>query len=165
MAAKSLCNLVVDFDPKEYRAEELPNSRMINPWLLRNGWHEHLHPYREHDEELRQLASVPADDEFPFLHEAVASYFWTATDLIKGTNEVVLQRLNSADPDKNGINNVPLHAFHQEDKTFGQYINVILCLLASLLREPEHYHMPVNAVGGYRKRPDSGPNDVLLGIV
>ncbi|KAJ7835480.1 hypothetical protein B0H13DRAFT_2424175 [Mycena leptocephala] len=144
LAAKSLCDLVVDFDPKEYRAEELPNSRMINPWLLRNGWHEHLHPYQEHDEELRQLASVPVDDEFPFLHEAVASYFWTATDLIKGTNEVVLQRLNSADPDKNGINNVPLHAFHQEDKTFRQYINVILRLLASLLREPEHYHMPVS---------------------
>jgi hypothetical protein len=103
MAAKSLCDLVVDFDPKDYRPEELPNPRMINPWLLRNGWHEHLHPYREHDEELRQLASVPADDEFPFLHEAVASYFWTATNLIKGTNEVVLQRLNSADPDKKWV--------------------------------------------------------------
>jgi hypothetical protein len=100
MVAKSLFDLVVDFDPKDFHPEELPNSRMIPPSLLRNGWHEHLHPYREHDEELRQLASVPADDKFPLLHEAVASYFWTATDLIKKTNEVVLQRLNSADPDK-----------------------------------------------------------------
>ena len=27
---------------------------------------------------------------------------------------------------------------------FGQYINVIVRLLALLLREPEHYHMPVS---------------------
>jgi hypothetical protein len=76
---------------------------MIAPWLLRNGWPEHLHPYREHDEELRQLASVPAKDKFPFLHEAVASYFWTVTDLIKKTNKMVLQRLNSADPGKKWV--------------------------------------------------------------
>ncbi|KAJ7872595.1 hypothetical protein B0H13DRAFT_2349408 [Mycena leptocephala] len=62
MAAKSLCNLVVDFDPKDYRAEELPNPRMIIPWLLRNGWAEHLHPYREHDEELIQLASLSSEE-------------------------------------------------------------------------------------------------------
>jgi hypothetical protein len=103
MVVRSLRDLVVDFDPKDFRPEELPNPRMITPWLLRNGWHEHLHPYQEHNEELRQLASVPADDEFPFLHVAVASYFWTATKLIKKTNEVVLQRLNSADPDKKWV--------------------------------------------------------------
>jgi hypothetical protein len=103
MAAKTLSDLVEDFDPKDYRAVDLPNPRMIAPWLLCNGWHEHLHPYRENDEELRQLVSLPSDEEFPILHEAVASYFWTATNLIKKTNEVVLQRLNSADPDKKWV--------------------------------------------------------------
>jgi hypothetical protein len=73
---------------------------MIAPWLVRNGWPEHLRPYRKHDEELRELASVPAEDEFPFLHDAVPSYFWKVTNLIKKTNEVVLKKLNSADPDK-----------------------------------------------------------------
>ncbi|KAJ7824705.1 hypothetical protein B0H13DRAFT_2443507 [Mycena leptocephala] len=144
MAAKSLCDLVVDFDPKDYRPEELPNPRMITPWLLRNGWAEHLHPYREHDEELRELASLPSEEEFPILQEVVAAYFWKATKLIKKTHEVVLQRLNSADPDKNGINNTPLHAFHQEDQTFAKYILIIVRLIASLLREPEHYHLPVS---------------------
>ncbi|KAJ7916710.1 hypothetical protein B0H13DRAFT_1871031 [Mycena leptocephala] len=144
MAAKSLCDLVVDFDPQDYRPEELPNPRMITPWLLHNGWAEHLHPYREHDEELRQLASLPSEEEFPILQEVVAAYFWKATKLIKKTHEVVLQRLNSADPDKNGINNTPLHAFHQEDQTFAKYILIIVRLIASLLREPEHYHLPVS---------------------
>ncbi|KAJ7922259.1 hypothetical protein B0H13DRAFT_2411755 [Mycena leptocephala] len=128
----------------DYRPEELPNPRMITPWLLRNGWAEHLHPYREHDEELRELASLPSEEEFPILQEVVAAYFWKATKLIKKTHEVVLQRLNSADPDKNGINNTPLHAFHQEDQTFAKYILIIVRLIASLLREPEHYHLPVS---------------------
>jgi hypothetical protein len=52
MTAKYLCDLVVDFDPNDQRPEELSNPRMITPWLLCNGWAEHLHPYREHDEEL-----------------------------------------------------------------------------------------------------------------
>ncbi|KAJ7021731.1 hypothetical protein C8F04DRAFT_1313341 [Mycena alexandri] len=141
--AKSLRDLVSNFDPKDYRAEELPNARMISPWLMRNGWHKHLEPYRKHDDELIRLASVPSDDEIPGLRKAVASYFTEATNLIEHTNEVVLQRLNSADPNKDGINNTPLHNHHQGDKTFGQYINVIVRLLASLLREPEHYRMPV----------------------
>jgi hypothetical protein len=76
---------------------------MITPWLLRNGWAEHLHPYREHDEEQIQLASLPSEEEFPVLQEVVAAYFWKATNLIKKTNEVVLQRLNSADPDKKWV--------------------------------------------------------------
>ncbi|KAJ7925801.1 hypothetical protein B0H13DRAFT_2314212 [Mycena leptocephala] len=105
---------------------------MITPWLLRNGWAEHLHPYHEHDEELIQLASLPSEEEIPVLQEAVAAYFWKATRLIKKTNEVVLQRLNSADPDKNGINNTPLHAFHQEDQTFAKYILIIRAVQAVL---------------------------------
>jgi hypothetical protein len=37
-----------------------------------------------------------------------------------------------------------LHAFHQEDQTFAKYILIIVRLVASLLREPEHYCMPVS---------------------
>jgi hypothetical protein len=98
--AKTLMDLFSEFDPKDYQAEDLPNARMITPWLLRNGWHKHLEPYRDYDAQLIQLASVPSDEEFPALHKAVASYFTAATNLIEHTNEVVLQRLNSADPVK-----------------------------------------------------------------
>ncbi|KAJ7753798.1 hypothetical protein B0H16DRAFT_1690701 [Mycena metata] len=99
--AKTLMDLFSEFDPKDYQAEELPNAHMITPWLLRNGWHKHLEPYRDDDAQLIQLASVLSDEEFPALHKAVASYFTVATNLIEHTNEVVLQRLNSADPVKN----------------------------------------------------------------
>ncbi|KAJ7829792.1 hypothetical protein B0H13DRAFT_2372371 [Mycena leptocephala] len=98
----------MEFDPKAYQSDELPNARMISPWLMRTGWHKLLEPYRAYNDELIQLVSAPSEDEFPALHAAVAAYFSEATGLITRTNEVVLQRLNSADPVKDGINNTPL---------------------------------------------------------
>jgi hypothetical protein len=97
---QKISDLVTDFDANTYCAEELPNSRMISPWLLRTGWHKHLEPYRAHDPELIELASVPYDGQFLGLHTAVSKYFLDAGKLIDKTNEVVLQKLNSADPDK-----------------------------------------------------------------
>jgi hypothetical protein len=97
---QKISDLVTDFDANTYCAEELPNSRMISPWLLRTGWHKHLEPYRAHDPELIELASVPYDGQFPCLYTAVSKYFSDAGKLIDKTNEVVLQKLNSADPDK-----------------------------------------------------------------
>ncbi|KAJ7865473.1 hypothetical protein B0H14DRAFT_3599389 [Mycena olivaceomarginata] len=126
---KSFWDIFSEFDPKAYRAEELSNSRLISPWLMRNGRHKLIEPYRDHIDELIQLASVPSKDEFPALHAAISAYFTYACDLIEHTNEVVLQRLNSADPEK-------------ERQTFGQYINVVVRLLASLLRDAEHYQLP-----------------------
>lgn len=96
----------MDFDRKKYHVEDLPNVRMISPWLMCTGWPKHMEPYCEHGDELMQLVSVPSEDEFPFLHEAVASYFSTVTGLFEHMNEVVLQRLNSADPVKKWVFNI-----------------------------------------------------------
>ncbi|KAG2743925.1 hypothetical protein P692DRAFT_201675464, partial [Suillus brevipes Sb2] len=49
------------------------------------------------------------------------------------TDELILQRLNSPDPVKEGINNTPLHR-HQEAAMQKDYVRVTTSLLAMLLR-------------------------------
>ncbi|KAJ8588740.1 hypothetical protein M405DRAFT_707375, partial [Rhizopogon salebrosus TDB-379] len=66
--------------------------------------------------------------------------------LFEVTDELILQRLNSPDPIKEGINNTPLHR-HQETATLKEYIRPIAALLAMLMRtdEEEGYFIPLPA--------------------
>lgn len=89
-----------DFQWEKHQAGEIPNARMISPWLMRTGWHEHIQPYLDSIPELCDLVTMPKDDEFPGLHQAIKEYFDQATTLLDATDELVLQRLNSNDPDK-----------------------------------------------------------------
>ncbi|KAF8126882.1 hypothetical protein K438DRAFT_1790273 [Mycena galopus ATCC 62051] len=116
----------------------IPNARMIAPWLLRNGWHRELEPHKEHVAELRELVSMPKGSEFPWLQKLVQAYFTQATELMDATDTLVLQRLNSSDTDKQGINNTPLHE-HQQETTLGQYILPLVHLVAALLRVTPNY--------------------------
>ncbi|KAG1759873.1 hypothetical protein EV702DRAFT_1208104 [Suillus placidus] len=85
------------------RVEQVPqDKRMVSPWLLTTKWHEHV---AGHDiMTLRKLVQIPKAD-----------------DPIMPPQELILQRLNSPDPSKDGINNSPLHR-HQEDATMKSYI-------------------------------------------
>jgi hypothetical protein len=75
------------------------DDRQISPWLRKTGWHLHVAPFDIG--ELRSLAALPKDDEeFPGLRAAVLSYFEAATDLIKFTDLLTLQHLNTEDPVK-----------------------------------------------------------------
>jgi hypothetical protein len=74
------------------------DDRQISPWLRKTGWHLHVAPFDIG--ELRSLAAPPTNDEFPGLRAAVLSYFEAATDLIKCTDLLTLQHLNTEDPDK-----------------------------------------------------------------
>ncbi|KAJ7825006.1 hypothetical protein B0H13DRAFT_1918837 [Mycena leptocephala] len=158
---KSLWDLVLDFVPKKYHAEGLPNPRMTSPWLMRTGWPKHMVSYCEHNKELMQLVSLPSEDEFPVLREVVASYFSTVTDLIEHTNEVVLQCLNSADPIKEWVFSIYKATHLLIDLSFVVGLTTCRCMpttketkhlerfqchcvLASFtLAVPEHYCMPV----------------------
>ncbi|KAJ8580592.1 hypothetical protein M405DRAFT_711315, partial [Rhizopogon salebrosus TDB-379] len=64
----------------------------------------------------------------------------------KLTDELILQRLNSPDPVKEGINNTPLHR-HQETATLKEYIRPTAALLAMLIRmdKEEGYFIPLSA--------------------
>jgi hypothetical protein len=98
--AENLLAQIQAFDWREEQRGGVPNARMISPWLMRTMWHEHLEPHRVHEAELRTLVAMPKDDELPWLHELVYQYFSSATGLIDDTDELVLQILNSADPEK-----------------------------------------------------------------
>jgi hypothetical protein len=102
-AAVPVENLLEQFQVFDWQAEQcerIPNARMISPWLMRTMWHQHLEPHREHEVELCSLVAMPKDDELPWLHELVYDYFSMATGLIESTDELVLQTLNSTDPEK-----------------------------------------------------------------
>jgi hypothetical protein len=88
------------FDWQAEQCERIPNTQLINPWLMCTMWYQHLEPHRAHEVELCSLVAMPKDDELPWLHELVYDYFSTTTGLIKSTDELVLQILNSTNPEK-----------------------------------------------------------------
>jgi hypothetical protein len=91
--------LVADFT-KDMEHVYVPpeDARQITPWLQKTGWHLHVAPFDIG--ELRSLAALPKGDEFPGLSAAVLSYFQAATDLIRSTDLLTLQYLNTEDPEK-----------------------------------------------------------------
>jgi hypothetical protein len=132
---------------------------VIDPWLLTCKWHIHVAPYDV--SELRARVEMPKDDEFPGMKELVQLYFERATALIDHTDDLTLQYLNTANPDKrlvayngrlnvyspffsgcSGIVNQPLKKF-LGDQTLTQYINPVICLLAMMLRPTVVYDIPV----------------------
>lgn len=95
---QEFAKLVVEFDWKIFQQAELPNPRMVSPWLLRSAFHVHTQGYNT--KELFELAKPPAKDEFNGLHKAVTAFFDKSTDLIDNTEEIVLQKLNTSDIQK-----------------------------------------------------------------
>ncbi|KAG2063025.1 hypothetical protein BDR04DRAFT_953732, partial [Suillus decipiens] len=128
------------------RVEQVPqDNRMVSPWLLSTKWHEHT---AGHDPAtLRKLVEIPKADDpiMPDLTYAVEQYFESALVILDTTEELILQRLNSPDPLKNGINNTPLHR-HQEATTMQSYIRSTVGLLAMLLRTDrgDDYEIPIS---------------------
>ena len=104
---------------------------------------------------LRQLVEILVHDnndtELPGIKQGVKVYFDEALALLPLTNELVLQKLNSADPPKlyvhslmdtcintnpyhfiSGINNTPFH-HHQDSNTMTKYVIPVITLLCLLV--------------------------------
>ncbi|TEB10747.1 hypothetical protein FA13DRAFT_1722195 [Coprinellus micaceus] len=113
-----------------------PDNRMVSPWLLRTGFHEYV---QGHDiTQLVNLCSLPSKSEtekhMQTLHTTVLEYLNGGTKLIKQTDPLTLQMLNSSDPTKDGINHTPLHEHHQPETTGKHYALPVVHLLSTLLR-------------------------------
>jgi Protein of unknown function (DUF3505). len=85
-------------DADKKGGESALNARQVTPWLLTTRWHEHVAGYETG--ELKALVAHPKRTEFPRLLEAIKHLFEGAICLIDETPELVLQRLNTPDPDK-----------------------------------------------------------------
>jgi Orsellinic acid/F9775 biosynthesis cluster protein D len=88
-----------EFNWKSFaRPVNTTNPRLISPWLMRTRWHLHVQGYDI--DKLCALVAVPVDDEFPGLQKHLLQYLESATDLLDYTDELVLQKINTADPEK-----------------------------------------------------------------
>ena len=76
------------------------DERVISPWLRFTKWHEHV---AGHDSKtLMKLVEIPdkhdMDPWAPGIRNAIETYFNEALALLPVTEELILQRLNSPDP-------------------------------------------------------------------
>ena len=88
-------NLIQQYYPKDI------DARAVSPWLLATGWHIHIQPYDAI--ELYKLVAMPKNEgRLGKLSYAVQSLLTHAYDLMVVTNTLILQKLNTADPIKDG---------------------------------------------------------------
>lgn len=74
------------------------DPRDRTPWLSVTKWLEHVGSHEP--EFLRSLVAMPKKDEFPLLAKAVDHIMNTAMQLIPLTPDLILQKINSGNPDK-----------------------------------------------------------------
>jgi hypothetical protein len=96
LEAERLWKAVKEADKQDQQRDI--NARQVTPFLLTTRWHEHVQGYNT--AELVALVTHPKREEFPGLLHAAKHLFEGATQLIDETPELILQILNSADPDK-----------------------------------------------------------------
>jgi hypothetical protein len=88
-------NLMEKYHPKDI------DARAVSPWLLITGWHVHTQPYNA--AELCKLVAIPKNEgRLDKLGNAVQSVLNHAYDIMTITSTLVLQKINSSDPIKNG---------------------------------------------------------------
>ncbi|KIK17462.1 hypothetical protein PISMIDRAFT_15045 [Pisolithus microcarpus 441] len=131
--------LLTELDQQLKTVQVPTDGRLITPWLLTTRWNEWAKWLNKPTEELRALVSLPRpssaeDEHYSTLSDSIRLYFEEAVMLIDTTDELVLQRLNSPDPAKEGISNMPFHK-HMHQSTLKQYIHPIICFVAMLLRD------------------------------
>lgn len=97
-STEALNTLWAKLDALQPLPSEDLDSRKVSPWLLKTGWHIHTEGYDA--QKLRELVLLPKDAELPALKSAVKEYMQSSLDLIKSTDVLVLQKLNTDDPMK-----------------------------------------------------------------
>lgn len=75
-----------------------PEARAVSAWLLSNRWHEFTADLKPSD--VAAWIAPPAKNEFPGLSSVLTEYMEKCVGLIKVTDEITLQRLNTEDPAK-----------------------------------------------------------------
>ncbi|KAG6819212.1 hypothetical protein H0H93_014238 [Arthromyces matolae] len=108
------------------------DPRLVSPWIRSTLWLELIE--NRDVNELIKLVALPSKDEFPGLTDGIKWVFMTASSLFGEIPELTLQRLNTPDPIKSGINNTPLHKHQDHAERMNTYIRPVVRLAAMLLR-------------------------------
>ncbi|KAG6875743.1 hypothetical protein C0993_007625, partial [Termitomyces sp. T159_Od127] len=110
------------------------DARLVSPWLKSNRWPELIKD--KSIGELRAAVSPLKANEFPLLVPAVHRLFLGSEDMFDLVPELILQRLNTPDPLKTGINNQPFHRHQDHPARMRDYTSPVIRLLAMLVRKP-----------------------------
>lgn len=110
LLAKAHNDLIVN--PHDCKDATTPDERMVSPWHLTTGWHHHVRDFDP--SELQTLVENPKAIEFPGLAEAVRSYMSHASDLLDVTDELVLERLNTPNPERSVLQILDYSTLQQE---------------------------------------------------
>jgi len=90
--------MLQDIEAGQKALVPVTDVRNVSPWLRITKWHE---SFKGLDTDiLRSMVEHPTNEEFPNLSDAVLFFFQKASDYIEDTTTLVLQKLNSPDPDK-----------------------------------------------------------------
>ncbi|KAF8062577.1 hypothetical protein FPV67DRAFT_1421983, partial [Lyophyllum atratum] len=106
--------------------------RLVSPWLKSTHWLDLVEG--KSVPALLALVAPATEEELPGLVPAVHCLFAKAEEHFDLLPELVLQRLNSPDPAKEGINNTPFHRHQDHKERMKQYVLPVIKLVAMLLR-------------------------------
>ncbi|KAG6877334.1 hypothetical protein C0993_008522 [Termitomyces sp. T159_Od127] len=109
------------------------DPRIVSPFLQSTGWLYLLD--NQPSSSLIDLVSLPHKTEFPHLVDAVHLLFDDGEQIFNNIPELVLQRLASPDPVKQGISNTPFKTLQNHKAGMRKYTYCIIRLLAMLLRD------------------------------
>ncbi|KAL1671388.1 hypothetical protein EV122DRAFT_284983 [Schizophyllum commune] len=119
------------------------NARLINPLLRRTQWHAQVKPFDR--DALLHHARFPSapEREFGDLVLTVTQYYERALGCLPSTDELVLQLVNTSEPERNGVNHTPIHEFDQNHTTLPEYSRLVANVIAILLRKGRTGAFPV----------------------
>ena len=84
------------------------DNRLISPWLLTTRWHEHVTGYNVAF--LHSLVSIKNIKQcIPAISAATLNYFNEVIGILPATDELVLKKLNSPDPQKRQVMNTLMY--------------------------------------------------------
>ena len=103
-----LADLMKDLDKQLENVQAPTDHWLVSPWLRSTHWHEYVAALDSNTERLHRWVALPHVDEIDFqeLSSIVECYFQEAVALIDTTDELVLQWLNSPDPQKKWVDPV-----------------------------------------------------------
>ncbi|KAI6142054.1 hypothetical protein BKA82DRAFT_28410 [Pisolithus tinctorius] len=133
---KTLAWQLLEEIKEELKVVQVPSDhRLISPWLRTTRWPEFVATQSLSIDKMRGYVAMPAPGEGSYqgLRGTIKQYYQAALTLIDTTDELVLQRLNSADPTKKGVSNTPFHR-HMHASTLKEYILPVVSLVLLMLR-------------------------------
>lgn len=92
-----LQQVLTDFQSLDYAQTSVDDARKLSPWLMTTKWHVYTAGL-ELGLARKVVAIEGGDKDYPSLHAMLRAYITTAESSIDTLNTLVLQRLNTDDP-------------------------------------------------------------------